>query len=197
MGRNLLSRSRQATQFSCGLRPWPMLPHKWWKDWRSMEAMEFPCSGCRIVQGCWCRQFQPIALHHRSSPKRRWALRSKESSGRSGPVRTYQDLLQNSHDEDLFEFYCTSQLAIIDVASRSLQEIGPASLFGSVEVSPDGRYILVIRIQRPFSYLLPASRFPKTIEVCKSAPACPNMLSQHFHCRMRSRSKAFPPDHDR
>ena len=93
----------------------------------------------------------------------------EESSGRSGPVRTYQDLLQNSHDEDLFEFYCTSQLAIVDVASRSVQEIGPASLFGSVEVSPDGQHIIVIRIQRPFSYLLPASRFPKTIEVWNRA----------------------------
>ncbi len=89
----------------------------------------------------------------------------EECSGRSGPVRTYQDLLQNSHDEDLFEFYCSSQLAIINVASRSVQPIGPASLFGSVEVSPDGQHILVVRIERPFSYLLPASRFPKTLEV--------------------------------
>ena len=101
----------------------------------------------------------------------------EESSGRSGPVRTYQDLLQNSHDEDLFEFYCTSQLAIIDVASRSVKPIGPASLFGSVEVSPDGQHILVMRIERPFSYLLPANRFPKTIEVWNRTGASEHIVT--------------------
>ena len=101
----------------------------------------------------------------------------EESSGRSGPVRTYQDLLQNSHDEDLFEFYCSSQLAIVDVASRSIQPIGPAALFGSVEVSPNGQHILVMRIERPFSYLLPASRFPKTIEVWNQEGASEHVVA--------------------
>ena len=101
----------------------------------------------------------------------------EESSGRSGPVRTYQDLLQNSHDEDLFVYYCSSQLAIIDVTSRSVQPIGPASLFGSVEVSPDGQHILAIRLERPFSYLLPASRFPKTIEVWNRTGASEHVVA--------------------
>src|SRR5262249_24616298 len=33
----------------------------------------------------------------------------QESSGKAGPVRTFQDLLRNAHDEDLFDHYCTSQ----------------------------------------------------------------------------------------
>ena len=89
----------------------------------------------------------------------------EESSGRSGPVRTYQDLLQNLHDEDLFEYYGRSQLAVVDLAAKSAEPIGSASLFASAEISPDGDHILVVRIERPFSYLFPASRFPQTIEV--------------------------------
>ena len=42
---------------------------------------------------------------------------AQESSGRPGPVRTYEDLLKSPHDENLFEYYATSQLALVDPAS--------------------------------------------------------------------------------
>ena len=35
----------------------------------------------------------------------------QESTGKAAPVRTFQDLLKNPHDEDLFDYYATSQLA--------------------------------------------------------------------------------------
>ena len=89
----------------------------------------------------------------------------EESSGRSGPVRTYQDLLQNLHDEDLFAYYGRSQLTVVDLATTSARPLGSASLFASVEMSPDGEHILVVQIQQPFSYLFPANRFPQSIEV--------------------------------
>ncbi|HZD96075.1 MAG TPA: hypothetical protein VE133_17570, partial [Candidatus Sulfotelmatobacter sp.] len=34
----------------------------------------------------------------------------QESDGKRAPVRTYEDLLQNAHDEDLFDYFATSQL---------------------------------------------------------------------------------------
>ena len=43
----------------------------------------------------------------------------QESAGRAGPVRTYQDLLQNAHDEALFDYYCTSQLVAVDAPTTS------------------------------------------------------------------------------
>ncbi len=89
----------------------------------------------------------------------------QESSGRAGPVRTYQDLLKDKHDEALFEYYCTSQMALVDVASSKVTPVGKPDLFASVEVSPDGKHLLVVRTQRPFSYVVPAFRFPKTVEV--------------------------------
>jgi hypothetical protein len=87
------------------------------------------------------------------------------SAGRPGPVRTYEDLLTSPHDEDLFEYYATSQIALVDSSSARSRLIGKASLFQDIDVAPDGTHILVARIKRPFSYLFTDNAFPKDIEV--------------------------------
>ncbi len=89
----------------------------------------------------------------------------QESSGKAGPVRTYQDLLQNAHDEDLFDYYATAQLAVVDVVTGKVTPVGKPAIFQTVDASPDGRYILVERLHRPYSYLHTSSAFPKDIEV--------------------------------
>ena len=88
----------------------------------------------------------------------------QETSGRTGVVQTFQDLLKSPNDEKLFEYYATSQLALIDVDGR-VHEIGAPAIFDSVEFSPDGKYILTERIERPFSYQFPYSRFPRKVEI--------------------------------
>ena len=90
---------------------------------------------------------------------------TQESSGRPGPIRTYEDLLKSPHDERLFEYYATSRLALVDSATGTSKAIGDPAIFQSVDASPDGHHILVTRIQKPFSYLFPDSSFPKEIEV--------------------------------
>jgi dipeptidyl aminopeptidase/acylaminoacyl peptidase len=89
----------------------------------------------------------------------------QESSGKVGPVRTFQDLLKTPYDEDLFEYYATSQLALVDSSSGKLTEVGQPAIFLSQDVAPDGQHILVARIRRPFSYLYPDSSFPRDVEV--------------------------------
>lgn len=88
----------------------------------------------------------------------------QETSGRSGQIATFQDLLKSPNDEKLFEYYATSQFALIDVNGK-VREIGSPAIYDDVDVSPDGKYILVSRIQRPFSYLFPSFRFPKKYEI--------------------------------
>ena len=39
----------------------------------------------------------------------------QESLGGAAPVATHEDMLQNPHDEDLFEYYATSQLALVEL----------------------------------------------------------------------------------
>ena len=90
---------------------------------------------------------------------------SQESSGRPGPVRTYEDLLRSPHDESLFEYYATSQLALVDSTSGRSTPIGQAAIYQGIDPSPDGHHLLVTRLKKPFSYLFPDSAFPKDVEV--------------------------------
>jgi len=90
---------------------------------------------------------------------------TQESSGRPGPVRTYEDLLKNPYDERLFEYYATSQLALIDSATGRSTQFGEPAIFEDVDLAPDGHHVLVTRLQKPFSYLFPDFAFPKEIEV--------------------------------
>ncbi|NOT46385.1 MAG: S9 family peptidase [Acidobacteria bacterium] len=88
----------------------------------------------------------------------------QETSGRSGVVQTFQDLLKSPNDEKLFEYYATSQLTLIEVDGH-VREIGTPAIFDTADFSPDGKYILTSRIERPFSYQFPFNRFPKKVEV--------------------------------
>ncbi|MBB6001874.1 prolyl oligopeptidase family serine peptidase [Arcicella rosea] len=87
-----------------------------------------------------------------------------ESLGKTNPSRTYQDLLKNEGDERLFEFYATAELVRISLDGTE-EKIVEASIIQLASSSPDGQYLLVKIIQRPFSYLVPYSRFPLKIDV--------------------------------
>jgi dipeptidyl aminopeptidase/acylaminoacyl peptidase len=88
----------------------------------------------------------------------------QETQGPGGPIRTFQDLLTSAHDEKLFEYYASSQLAFVDAATGRISRVGkPGIVTGTA--SPDGQYVLVSRVKRPFSRLLPWFQFPRDIEV--------------------------------
>src|SRR5947209_4603030 len=74
-------------------------------------------------------------------------------------------MIKTAHDEALFEYYFTSQLAAINIASGSKTPIGRPAIFGSVTPSPGGEYILVSKIKHPFSHLIPMNGFPEDVEI--------------------------------
>tara|TARA_B100001123_G_scaffold263095_2_gene292998 strand:- start:2514 stop:4340 length:1827 start_codon:yes stop_codon:yes gene_type:complete len=88
----------------------------------------------------------------------------QENQGEAAPAWTYQDLLKNRHDEELFEFYGLSQVAVVSLGGN-VTPLGEPELIRSAHPSPDGQHILVQTIHRPFSYIVPAARFPNRIEV--------------------------------
>lgn len=88
----------------------------------------------------------------------------QETAGKTGAVQTFQDLLASPNDEKLFEYYTTSQVAIVGVDGK-IKTLGQPGIYETVESSPDGKYILTARIKRPFSYLYPYYRFPEDIEI--------------------------------
>jgi dipeptidyl aminopeptidase/acylaminoacyl peptidase len=89
----------------------------------------------------------------------------QENYGKATPAPTFQDLLRNPHDEKLYEYYATTQLALINSATGRVTPFGKPAIFGSVEPAPDGNHFLVATIHRPYSYLLSAGSFPRLVEV--------------------------------
>ena len=87
------------------------------------------------------------------------------SGGKETKVATYQDLLKNSFDEVLFDYYAASQTAIVDIATGELRKVGQPGIYDSISVSPAIDYLLVERIKRPYSYSLPASGFSHSVEI--------------------------------
>jgi dipeptidyl aminopeptidase/acylaminoacyl peptidase len=92
----------------------------------------------------------------------------QESFGKPSPVRTYQDLLQNAHDEALFEYYATAQLARVDATTGKQTAVGKPAIYGTVAPAPDGQHLLVSRIVRPYSYLVPITVFAREVAVWKA-----------------------------
>jgi dipeptidyl aminopeptidase/acylaminoacyl peptidase len=89
----------------------------------------------------------------------------QETSGKAAPAATYEDMIKTAHDEALFEYYFTSQLAAINVVSGSKTLIGRPAIFESVTPSPSGEYLLIAKIKRPFSHLIPMNGFPEDVEI--------------------------------
>jgi dipeptidyl aminopeptidase/acylaminoacyl peptidase len=101
----------------------------------------------------------------------------QESSGRSGPVRTYQDMLQSPSDEELLDYYGTSQIALVDVSTGRVTPVGAPALFTTARMSPDAKHLLVLRIERPYSYLHPITDFPKVVEIWDRAGKLENKVA--------------------
>ncbi|HLW14020.1 MAG TPA: prolyl oligopeptidase family serine peptidase [Flavobacteriaceae bacterium] len=85
-----------------------------------------------------------------------------ESDGEKAQNRTYQDLLKSPNDEKNFEILAHAEIKKISL-DGSAQDFLPSAMYRSISYSPDGNYLLVSTIKRPFSYLVPYHRFP-TIE---------------------------------
>ena len=86
------------------------------------------------------------------------------TSGEKAAVRTYSNLLKTPYDAKLFEFLTTSQMVSISLNGK-VQKLGRPAIYSRYSQSPDGNYLLVSQYQKPFSYLVPASRFPMLTEI--------------------------------
>lgn len=82
------------------------------------------------------------------------------SDGTKSQNRTYADLLKNKMDEDNFENLVTSELYKISLSGKA-ELFKNAAMYSGESFSPDGNYLMLTTIQKPFSYIVPLNRFPQ------------------------------------
>ncbi|WP_116105023.1 S9 family peptidase [Lewinella sp. IMCC34191] len=86
------------------------------------------------------------------------------ADGEKAQNRTYQDLLSNPNDEFNFEQLARATIQRVDMDGNATEFL-PAAMYDGVSFSPDGEYVLIESINRPFSYIVPYYRFPTTTTV--------------------------------
>ena len=91
----------------------------------------------------------------------------QETTGEKGQSSTYEnrDTLGNKHDEDLFDYFALSQLALVSAATGAITPVGKPANYESLDPAPDGQHIRVTAIHKPYSYVTTYERFPKEVEV--------------------------------
>ncbi|MGE5199899.1 MAG: TolB family protein, partial [Rhodospirillaceae bacterium] len=145
----------------------------WMADTASARAKAVTAATINALDGCsWLQDSSAMLCHFivtgrgpaPAPPAVPTGPRIQESLGKAAPAPTFQDLLTSAHDEALFEYYFTSQLATVTPAGVRTP-IGRPAIFSDAQMSPDGRFVLVSRIKRPFSRLVTADEFPKDVEV--------------------------------
>ncbi|MCK5730542.1 MAG: hypothetical protein KAH68_05675, partial [Draconibacterium sp.] len=85
------------------------------------------------------------------------------SDGKKAQNRTYQDLLQDKADEFNFEQLVRSTIFNVDLnGNKTLWK--ETAMYTGASFSPDGEYVLISTLHKPFSYIVTLSRFPsKTV----------------------------------
>ena len=87
----------------------------------------------------------------------------QENLGKAAPSATFQDLIKTPYDEELFQFYGTSQL--VKNANGIETKVGVPAIYLTTSLSPDKKYMMVRTIRKPFSYLVTAGGFPSTVSI--------------------------------
>ncbi len=103
---------------------------------------------------------KPLAM----APKKPLAPKGpvvQQNLGKVAASVTYQDLIKTPFDEMQFEFYATTQL--VKNTNGIETKIGAPALYSNVQISPDKKYLLIERIDKPFSYLVTAGGFNSTM----------------------------------
>lgn len=86
------------------------------------------------------------------------------AEGKISQNPTFQDLLKNKTDEQNFETLVSSELYKVSLDGQK-NLFMRKDLYSSLSFSPDGNYILLSVIKKPFSYIVPYYRFPETTTV--------------------------------
>ncbi|MEL4456395.1 S9 family peptidase [Lutimonas vermicola] len=86
------------------------------------------------------------------------------NEGKKAQNRTYQDLLKNKNDEYNFEQLAHSEIFKVGLDGSHNKWLG-SGMYNEISFSPDGNYVLVSSLDKPFSYLVTYRRFPSSTRI--------------------------------
>jgi dipeptidyl aminopeptidase/acylaminoacyl peptidase len=91
----------------------------------------------------------------------------QETGSAKGESSTYEtrDTLKSPHDEDVFDWYAASQVALVDATTLAVTRVGKPGNIENLDPSPDGQHLLVATLHKPYSYVTTHERFPREVEV--------------------------------
>ncbi len=118
------------------------------------------------------RTVRPVAPDMPSGPQ------VKVLSGQKEQNRTYPSLMGTQADFELLEWHATGQLVSVDTTTGVATKIGTPAMVTGVNPSPDGQFVRVTRMTKPFSYLVPVSSFGSIEEVWDRKGAMLTQLSE-------------------
>lgn len=125
------------------------MPYAWYRDSQNILIRQIPSNRPALVDDSKDLPTGPIISN---------------STGEVSQIRTYQDLLKNPQDEINFETLTKSELYKVSLQGKKTK-LKEADLYISTSFSPDGKYLMLVTITRPFSYVVPLSRFPMIYNV--------------------------------
>jgi len=80
-------------------------------------------------------------------------------------LRTFPSLLSSTYEKVLLEWHATGQVALIDLQKGAIKKVGQPAMIRGVDPSPDGKYVRVTKMIKPFSYDVPVSSFGQVEEI--------------------------------
>ena len=99
------------------------------------------------------------------------------SDGKEAQNRTYQDLLKNPNDEYNFEQLARSELVKVSLDRKQTKWMN-AKMYSDISFSPDGNYVMITNIKKPFSYLVPYYRFPSEVNIYNASGKLVNKVNE-------------------
>lgn len=136
-------------------------PISWFKDNKALLVKMLPANRKALIDGDAAVPAGPTI---------------SVSDGAKAQNRTYQDLLKNSNDEHNFEQLTLSELHKVNLKGKSTLW-KEAAMYRGISFSPDGQYVSVSTITRPFSYIVTLSRFPTQTNVYKHSGELVKMVN--------------------
>ncbi|MFI3322673.1 MAG: prolyl oligopeptidase family serine peptidase, partial [Rikenellaceae bacterium] len=87
----------------------------------------------------------------------------QEVDGKKLGDSTVADVITSPMEEDMFEYFATSQLTIISDGKST--KVGNPAIVSKVTLSPDKQFMLLRTVHKPFSYITSYNSFPHKLEL--------------------------------